>query len=125
LSVKNKASPPVTGTFDVSLNGTTISGIKADASESDIANLFQSRTGFLNVKRTKDCAGYNWNIKWVSGGNKPSISIASSSLQGNSVNIQISNIQDGGALFQPVLSNMLRTIHSKPQVIVAPKYDSL
>jgi len=118
LDVKAESSPPVTGTFDVSWNGSTISGIKADASENDLANLLQSQTGFLTVKRTKDCAGFKWNVKWVNGGNKPAISIASNSLQGNNANIVTRNIQDGGALFNPVLSNMLRTVHAKPQVSV-------
>ena len=122
LDVKTKASPPVTGTFDVSWNGATISGIKADASENDFANLFQSNTGFLTVKRTKDCAGYKWNVKWVNGGNKPAMSIASSSLQGNNANILARDVQDGGALFNPILSNMLRTVHSNPQVIFSLLY---
>lgn len=31
--------------------------------------------------------------------------------------LKINEIQDGGAIFSPLRADMLRTIHSKPQVV--------
>jgi hypothetical protein len=37
-------------------------------------------------------------------------------LTGNSPTVAVSNVQDGGVLFAPILDNMLRTYHASPQV---------
>lgn len=31
--------------------------------------------GQMTVTRSKDCAGYKWNIRWESGGDKEQLSI--------------------------------------------------
>lgn len=31
--------------------------------------------GQISIKRTGDCPGYSWNIKWLSGGNKAPITV--------------------------------------------------
>lgn len=35
-------------------------------------NLFQTinNFGLADIKRTKDCSGYKWSIKWLTGGDK-------------------------------------------------------
>lgn len=112
------ASPPVTGSFDLAWNGTTLSNIQANVEENDLSALFKSIPEFGNVEvtRSKDCSGYKWTIKWLSGGDKPAVSIASTNLSGSSVLIAASTIRDGGASFSPIQADFLRTYHSKPQV---------
>ena len=42
-----------------------------------------------------------------------------SSLAGYHLATSINTLQDGGIVFQPIVDNMLRTVHSKPQVTVS------
>ncbi len=43
--------------------------------------------------------------------------ITSHLLTGNQVSISTNTVQDGGALFMPILDDFLRTYHTKPQAI--------
>ena len=31
--------------------------------------------GLTKVTRSKDCAGYKWTVKWITGGDKPLMSL--------------------------------------------------
>jgi hypothetical protein len=31
--------------------------------------------GAITVTRTRDCAGYQWEVDWFDGGNKPAITV--------------------------------------------------
>ena len=75
--MRTKASPPVTGSFDFSWNGQDINEILSNISDSNLGQFMQSfkNAGFLNVVRSKDCAGYKWNMKWNNGGFKPPITV--------------------------------------------------
>ena len=75
--MKTRASPPVTGSFDLSWNGQDINEILSNISESNLGQVMQSvkNAGFLNVVRSKDCAGYKWNLKWGNGGYKPPFTV--------------------------------------------------
>lgn len=48
-----------------------------------MVNYLNSMNGFgiTTVTRNGDCSGYQWNVKWNSGGDKPPMSIVS--MQGN------------------------------------------
>ena len=74
--------------------------------------------GTVSIHRSGDCTGYNWDIKWTTGGNKPPIQISSSDLEGDSPTIVSTTSIDGGVKFIPIIDDMLRTKHSKPQVNV-------
>ena len=52
-------------------------GISSNTSANSFQNLLQSLYGIgsLTVTRSKDCAGYQWKVDWVDGGNKPKISV--------------------------------------------------
>ena len=41
-----------------------------------------------------------------------------SSLQGNKAQMIIRTIQDGAVLFNPLTDNILRTYHSRPQIVI-------
>ena len=92
--------------------------ISSDISEYDLTNLLQSITnfGYVIVKRSKDCAGFKWLIKWINGGNQDSLTINSFNLDGNSPTINAMTSIDGAALFLPISDDLLRTYHNKPQV---------
>lgn len=42
-----------------------------------------------------------------------------SSLAGYNLATSINTVQDGGIVFKPIVDNMLRTVHSKPQITVS------
>ena len=112
------ATGPVTGTFSITFSGVTISDIAADIHENDLLSLLQTIPSFGNGKviRSKDCAGYKWSVKWLSGGTKPDITIAGSSLSGNSPSVAVESVAKGGAHFKPIQDDLLRTYHVEPQV---------
>ena len=31
--------------------------------------------GSVSIKRSKDCAGYKWNVKWTDGGDKKPLKV--------------------------------------------------
>ncbi|CAF0756351.1 unnamed protein product [Brachionus calyciflorus] len=120
ISRTSEASPPVKGNFDLSWNDQSLSDIPADITEYSLKSTLESVRNFgrVSVQRSKDCSGYKWRVKWIDGGDKPSLTISNSSLNGINPVIGASNIQDGGAKFYPLLDDILRTHHSKPQVSV-------
>jgi hypothetical protein len=73
----SKASQPIGGTFDLSWNGKTLSNLRANMSADDLANYLQLWDDFGQaiVTRTKDCAGYKWSVKWLTGGRKPALTV--------------------------------------------------
>ncbi|CAF0710276.1 unnamed protein product [Brachionus calyciflorus] len=121
ISRTSQSSPPVTGSFDLAWNGQSLRNIPSNVSENVLKDYIDSLKNFgsSNIIRSKDCAGYKWSIKWLNGGDKSDFSISSSSLSGNGPTIAINKIQDGAVLFYPLLDDILRTYHSKPQVVVS------
>ena len=115
-----EASPGVTGHFSLTWNGETLSEIPANIEEDEFSSLLESipSFGFAKVTRSKDCSGYKWNIKWLNGGDKETLTISSNDLAGSSVAIAVNRVQEGGASFSPIQGDFLRTYHSKPQVSV-------
>ena len=118
MAQSTAASPPVTGNFDLSWDGNTLSSIASNIEESELTALLQSIPSFGNaqVTRSKDCSGYKWTVKWLSGGDKPALTIAANNLLGSNVAIVANGVEDGGAVFQPIQADFLRTYHSQPQV---------
>ncbi|RXN34425.1 fibrocystin-L isoform X1 [Labeo rohita] len=69
-----KASPPLTGTFDVEFSGRRVEGLAVDISAADLRYALQGipELGQLQVDRYGDCKGYYWNIQWLTmPGNQP------------------------------------------------------
>ena len=75
--------------------------------------------GHLQVDRTGSCSGYKWQVKFVTvGGNKPTMEIVNSTLNGLDVRSVVSTIQDGGMLFGPLTGEFLQTAEKTPQVFI-------
>ena len=113
------ASPPVTGTFDLSLNGITINGIASDVSADDLLedmeSTFSSEGGF-EVSRTGSCYGYQWEVRWSNkGGDQPPMDV-SGNLYGHSPNVEVKTDTDGGVWLRPLRGDMLRLPERQPQV---------
>ena len=55
----------------------TFLGISASSSAMDMKSFLQSiqEIGAVSVIRTQDCAGYQWEVDWVYGGNKKPINV--------------------------------------------------
>jgi hypothetical protein len=51
--------------------------VPADADETTMRNYLQSlkEIGSVTVKRSKDCAGFKWTVKWESGGDKKPLTV--------------------------------------------------
>ena len=113
------ASPPVQGTFNLSLNGVTTSDIAVDISADELLEemerAFPDEGGF-EVSRTGDCYGYQWEVRWPNkGGDQPSMEV-SGILSGHSPTIQVVTITDGGVWLRPLRGDMLRLPERQPQV---------
>ncbi len=54
-----------------------LEGISADITSTGLKNFLESLKdiGSINVQRSKDCAGYKYNIKWLNGGDKQPIAV--------------------------------------------------
>lgn len=37
--------------------------------------------GLTNVTRSQDCAGYKWTVKWLTGGDKPLMSLVNKNIK--------------------------------------------
>lgn len=111
----------MTGNFGLEWDGHTLGNIASDIDEYSLSAMFQSIPSFGNAQVTvsrRDCSGYKWTIKWLNGGDKPAITIASDNLLGSNAALAVNGLQDGGVLFSPMQADFLRTFHSKPQVSI-------
>nr|XP_055075552.1 fibrocystin-L-like [Misgurnus anguillicaudatus] len=117
----HKASPPLTGTFDVLVSGQRIEGLPVDISAVDLQYALQriSELGQLEVVKSGDCRGYTWDIRWVSvAGNQPLLEINSSAVIGVNPSVTSHEVQQGGLFKQRIMGDYLRTATDKPQVEV-------
>lgn len=105
------ASPRVTGTFDLTWNGHTLSNIEADIEADDLTLMLEALEGFgnVNIVRSKDCSGFKWYMIWQEGGEKLPVEISGNSLVGDDITIEARTVKSGGVTFNPVPGLMLRT----------------
>ncbi|KAA0710212.1 Fibrocystin-L Polycystic kidney and hepatic disease 1-like protein 1 [Triplophysa tibetana] len=71
-----KATPPLTGTFDVEIFGRRVEGLPVDISAGDLQYALQGipELGQLDVQRYGDCTYNIWDIRWLTvPGNQPLI----------------------------------------------------
>lgn len=114
------ASSGASGTYDLLFNGQTYASIPVDILPSDLSNRLQGSNdfGFLNVKRTRDCTGYDYTIEWLArGGAKDLMSTTNSgSITPAGTTVLVSTVQSGGAIFNPISGDMTKTYNTNPQV---------
>ncbi|XP_078617867.1 fibrocystin-L-like isoform X2 [Branchiostoma floridae x Branchiostoma japonicum] len=114
------ATPPITGTMDISYKGATLMGIASDISASDLkAQLLTIGTGDVSVARDGSCSGYKWTVDWLlSGGDKPALQVDGSSLSAEDADVEVVESRDGGLFIHPLGGDYTETVHDKPQVQV-------
>ena len=114
-------SPPVTGMFDLTLEGMHSQNISADISsenlKKEMEKAFPNQGGF-EVVRLGSCFGYKWQLTWSNkGGDQPPIEVSNTRLVGDFPNIKLETVTDGGAWMSPIRGDMLRLPETQPQVI--------
>ncbi|XP_064634221.1 fibrocystin-L-like [Lineus longissimus] len=116
----SRASLPVTGTFDLTYNGTTITAVSAQAGAGELRQMLQTAgLGAFGVGRHGTCAGYKWNIYFNDGGgSRTLITISDSNLKGTDPTITTDKISTGSLFLNPIPDRLLATSHTKPQVVV-------
>ncbi|XP_051729532.1 LOW QUALITY PROTEIN: fibrocystin-L-like [Ctenopharyngodon idella] len=116
-----KASPPLTGTFDVEFLARRVEGLAVDISAADLQYTLQGipELGQLQVQRSGDCRGYSWNIQWLTiPGNQPLLKINASNVVGVNPSLTSRKIEQGGLFKQKIKGDFLRVPTNKPQVEV-------
>ncbi|XP_073714829.1 fibrocystin-L [Misgurnus anguillicaudatus] len=116
-----KASPPLTGTFDVAIFGQHIKGLPVDSSAADLKFALQRipELGQLEVQKYGSCTGYSWDIQWLTvPGNQPLLEINSSAVIGMNPSVTSSEVERGGLFKQRIMGDYLRIPTNKPQVEV-------
>ncbi|XP_067947416.1 fibrocystin-L-like [Watersipora subatra] len=115
------ASPPITGSFDTNYNNHWVRGIPADVTQENLQAFLETLPGIggLSVTRSGLCHSYEWTVDWLQvGGDRPSLILDNSNIQGVNANITQSTVQDGYAEFNPIIGDMLFQSHDTPQVTV-------
>ncbi|CAH1226877.1 PKHD1L1 [Branchiostoma lanceolatum] len=114
------ATPPITGTMDISYKGVTLSGVPSDISASELqAQLMTLGTGDISVERDGSCSGYKWTVDWLlSGGDKPAFEVLGSGLIGEDAVVEVTESRDGGLFMYPLGGDYTETVHDEPQVQV-------
>ncbi|ROL45843.1 Fibrocystin-L [Anabarilius grahami] len=116
-----KASPPLTGTFDVEFLARRVEGLAVNISAADLQYTLQGipELGQLQVQRSGDCRGYSWNIQWLTiPGNQPLLKINASNVVGVNPSLTSRKIEQGGLFKQRIMGDFLRMPTNKPQVEV-------
>nr|XP_009292515.1 fibrocystin-L isoform X2 [Danio rerio] len=116
-----KASPPLTGTFDVEVFGRRVEGLTIDISAADLQYALQGipELGQLQVQRSGNCRGYTWNIQWLTiPGNQSLIKINASNVIGVNPSVTSQEVEKGGLFKQKIMGDFLRVPSNKPQVQV-------
>ncbi|KAK2887447.1 hypothetical protein Q8A67_015675 [Cirrhinus molitorella] len=116
-----KASPPLTGTFDVEFSGRRVEGLAVDISAADLQYALQGipELGQLQVERYGNYRGYYWNIQWLTmPGNQPLLKINASNTVGVNPSVTSRKIEQGGLFKQRIMGDFLRVPTNKPQVEV-------
>ncbi|NP_001305057.1 PKHD1 like 1, tandem duplicate 1 isoform X1 [Danio rerio] len=116
-----KASPPLTGTFDVEFNGRSVEGLAVDISAADLQYALQGipELGQLQVQKSGNCKGYTWNIQWLTiPGNQPLLKINASNVIGVNPSVTSREVEQGGLFKQKIMGDFLRVPTNKPQVQV-------
>ncbi|KAG5842965.1 hypothetical protein ANANG_G00183390 [Anguilla anguilla] len=116
-----RASPPLSGTFDAEIYGERVEGLSVDISPEDLQYALQGipEMGLVQVTRSGGCTGYSWRVQWLSNpGAQPLIQINSSSVLGVNPRVWTSLSRRGGLFKSSILGDFLRVPESRPQVEV-------
>uniref|UniRef100_A0A8C4XEU0 PKHD1 like 1 n=1 Tax=Erpetoichthys calabaricus TaxID=27687 RepID=A0A8C4XEU0_ERPCA len=115
------ASPPIMGSFSVSIYGQEIKNLPVNISAADLKYALVGIPGMgqVDVSKWGDCRGYSWRVTWLSvPGKQPTLKINSSSVIGKNAYLNAYTQREGGLFKQNILGDFYRVPQRKPQVQV-------
>ncbi|CAK8682961.1 unnamed protein product [Clavelina lepadiformis] len=120
----NSASPPITGTFDLSFEDSSygqLTGLAGDITPKDLQIQLQTlpKIDHVEVSRSYNCYGYGYGVKFTSpNGDYPLMIANGTNLEPkiHSVAVRVILEKDGGLYMSPIHGDFVRTAHEKPQV---------
>ncbi|XP_072530724.1 PKHD1 like 1, tandem duplicate 1 [Salminus brasiliensis] len=118
---KQRASPPLNGTFSVEIFGQRVEGLSVDISADDLKYALQGipDLGQLSVTRTGDCKGHIWTVQWLTmPGSQPLLQINDSAVVGVNPSVAAQVKEQGGLFKQSIMGDFLRVPTNKTQVQV-------
>ncbi|XP_076438726.1 fibrocystin-L-like isoform X2 [Babylonia areolata] len=117
---QTRASKPIAGSFTVTFNGKTSQPITVtpDLEVDTVRDKLSAVQGLgdVDVERQGHCAAFTYTVTMATlGGDQPKLQI-NSQLTGNSVATSVTTEVDGSLWYRPIPGDMLKTVHSDPQV---------
>ncbi|XP_077345145.1 fibrocystin isoform X2 [Lithobates pipiens] len=125
------ASPPIGGTFSISLSNTIIPGIPVHISPlhlreilisnvNDVTVQYINATDFTVTRDVNSCHHIVWTLYWTNmTGDLPNfIQVTADNLTGLNATVITRVVFDGGVFIWPIFSDMLASANSLPQVTV-------
>ncbi|CAL1525942.1 unnamed protein product [Lymnaea stagnalis] len=122
ISSLQKASPPIAGNFSVTFKGDTTPDpvmIPAKVTPDNlIGGLKTMSVGFSDVTATGTCSDFTYQVTMLSQtGDQPLMEVDGSQVTGINAKVTVQAVTDGGLWFDPIMGDLLRTYHTRPQVI--------
>ncbi|XP_068094022.1 fibrocystin-L-like isoform X1 [Hyperolius riggenbachi] len=116
------ASPPIGGTFTILAYGKEIPDLPVDISGDDLRYALETipEMGQVSIQSySGDCKGSTWQFKFVTAaGYQPLLQINASAVTGVNAAVTASKAVSGGLFRQNLLGDLVRTMHTTPQVEV-------
>ncbi|XP_061122944.1 PKHD1 like 1, tandem duplicate 1 [Syngnathus typhle] len=117
----HKATPAVTGSFDVVMHGQRIEGLSVGISAEDLKYALEgiSGMGVVDVRYAGTCKRPKWVVEWLTQpGDQPPLQLDGSSLEGIDVVIWANEKKKGGQMISSLTGDFFRVGETKPQVEV-------
>ncbi|KAM4540003.1 PKHD1 like 1, tandem duplicate 1 [Odontesthes bonariensis] len=116
-----RATPPLSGTFDVEIYGDRAEGLSVDISEEDLKYALEGIAGMgrLKVAKQGSCRRPKWRVEWLTKpGDQPLMKVDGSAVVGKDVVVSANEKKKGGLLIRGLTGDFFRVVENKPQVEV-------
>ncbi|XP_043994771.1 fibrocystin-L-like isoform X2 [Gambusia affinis] len=117
----HRATPPLSGTFDVEVSSGQAEGLPVDVSAEDLKFALQGvpRVGQVKVEDLGTCRLPKWRVTWLTRpGAQPLMKVDDSAVIGNNVNFVVQEEVKGGLLTRGLTGDFFRVWEAEPQVEV-------
>ncbi|XP_058475058.1 PKHD1 like 1, tandem duplicate 1 [Solea solea] len=117
----HRASPALTGTFDVEIYGGRAEGLSVDISETDLKYALEGIAGMgqLKVQWQGTCRKPKWRVEWLTNpGDHPLFQIDSTSIVGSNGVVFAKEKKQGGTFIRSLTGDFFRVWETKPQAEV-------
>ncbi|CAJ1082786.1 fibrocystin-L-like [Xyrichtys novacula] len=121
VSRNHRATPRLSGTFDLGFQDSWVKDLSVDISAEDLTYVLQGIKGMgqVSVSKQGSCSRPLWRIKWLTNsGNQPELQINGSKIIGNNVKSWVRERTGGGLRIKSLTGDYTRFWGTKPQVEV-------